>query len=109
MLNNKSGLLFYGTSGRAANAYQAGTLCVKALIKRTPSVNSGGNSPPNDCSGVYSIDMNLFAVGGLGGIPLPALNVAGTLVDCQRWGRDSRFAAPNNTTLSNGLEYTICP
>ena len=109
MINNKNCLLFYGTSGQAALPYQGGTLCVKSPIKRTPGTNTFGNAPPNDCSGVPSIDMNLFAVGGLGGTPLPALTVPGTVVDCQWWGRDSGFSAPNNTQLSNGLEYTIAP
>ena len=106
--NNKNGLLFYGISGRAATPFQGGTLCVKSQVKRTPSTNSGGTpAPGSDCSGVYSLDMNLYAVGGLGGTPLPALTVSGTVVDCQWRGRDPGFAAPNNTTLSNGLEYTI--
>jgi len=109
VVNNKNGLLFYGVSGQAALPFQGGTLCVKSQVRRTPSVNSGGNPPPNDCSGVFAIDMNLFAVGGLGGTPLAALTVAGTVVDCQWWGRDPGFPAPNNTTLSDALEYVVSP
>jgi hypothetical protein len=107
--NNKTGLLFYGVSGRAANPYQGGTLCVSWPIKRTPGVFSGGApAPANDCSGVYSIDMNAFAQGSLGGVPLAALRSPGTGVDCQWWGRDPGFPAPVNTTLSGGLEYFVC-
>jgi len=108
-LNNKSCLLFYGTSGQAAIAFQGKILCVKSPIKRTPGTNTLGNPPPNDCSGAPAIDMNLFALGGLGGTPLPALTVPGTVVDCQWWGRDPGFAPPNNTQLSDGLEYVVLP
>jgi hypothetical protein len=108
--NNKNGLLFYGVTGRATTPFQGGTLCVNSPIKRTGSVNSGGNPlPANDCSGVYSMDMNAFAHSSGPPIPLPALIIAGTVVNCQWWGRDPGFPAPNNTTLTNGLEYTVCP
>jgi len=109
MRNNKSGLLFYGVSGRAAIPYQAGTLCVQVPIKRTPGQFSGGSPSGSDCSGVFALDMNSFGRGLSGGTPLPALSVPGTLVNTQWWGRDPGFVPPDNTTLSDGLEYVIGP
>jgi hypothetical protein len=109
MINNKSCLLFYGANGQGSNPFQGGFLCVAPAIRRTPGTNTLGNPPPNDCSGVPQIDMNLFAVGGLGGSPQPFLTVVGSVVNCQWWGRDPGFPAPNNTQLSNGLEYVVGP
>ncbi|MCC6406492.1 MAG: hypothetical protein IT453_04965 [Planctomycetes bacterium] len=109
VLNNKPALLFYGIHGPSGAPFQGGILCVAAPIKRTPLVNSGGTPPPaTDCSGHLSIDMNAFAVGSLGGTPLPELTVPGTVVHTQWWSRDPGFTPPNNTSLSNGLSYTIC-
>jgi hypothetical protein len=107
VLNNKTGLLFYGTNGAHNGAFQGGTLCVKAPIARTPSQNSGGNPPPDDCSGSFAIDMKLFATGALGGSPLPSLSTAGTTVDCQWWSRDPMVAS--TTSLSDALEYVVTP
>lgn len=108
--NQKPGLLLYTVGGRAAVPFTGGTLCLGGSIKRTPGVNSGGSpAGGDDCSGVYSMDFNTFIVGGLGGNPLAALQTPGTLVDAQYWGRDNGFPAPNNTTLTNGLEFTMCP
>ena len=107
VLNQKRGLLLYGTGGRAALPFQGGTLCIAAPVRRTGQQGSGGSAQGSDCSGSYSIDMNAFAAGIAGGSPVPALQVPGTVVACQWWAHDP--GDPFGSSLSAGLEYSVLP
>jgi hypothetical protein len=112
--NNKTGILFYKPCGaKIAQMYQGGTLCVGPTgIKRTPPQSSGGTgAPASDCTGMFAIDMNAFAHGAWvpAGTPDPFLQLPGAMVQCQWWGRDPGYAAPNNTMLSDAVEFTIGP
>ncbi|MFM7296108.1 MAG: DNRLRE domain-containing protein [Planctomycetota bacterium] len=102
-LNQKSGLLFYGTLGPAAAPFQGGTMCVQSPVLRTTAQNSGGSATPaNDCSGSFSYDFNVRIASGVD----PLLTV-GRLVCAQYWSRDP--AATFTTNLSNALRFYIYP
>jgi hypothetical protein len=102
VLNNKSGLLFYGVNGPLAVPFQGGHLCVRAPVRRTALQSSNGNPPPNDCSGAYTLDFN----GRIASAADPAL-VTGTMVNAQYWSRDPGFPFPNNTGLTDAIQFTI--
>lgn len=101
VINNKPGILFYGISGAAGVPFQGGTLCATPPITRTPGQSSGGNPPPDDCSGSLSIDFNAWVQSGID----PLLG-AGVRVNAQHWYRDP--TATFGSGLGNALEFTIC-
>lgn len=101
VINNKSGLMYYAYV--ASNLpFQGGTKCVGSPSQRTLVQNSMGNAGPDDCSGVYSIDVNPLIQGGGD----PGL-VVGATVYSQYWSRDPN--SPSTTGLTNGLSFTIFP
>ena len=101
VINNKSGLLFYGF-GQASAPFQGGWLLVAPPLTRTALQGSGGNPPPNDCSGSFGYDFNARIQGGMD----PQL-APGVTVYVQYWYRDPQ--SPSTTGLSDGLEFAIAP
>ena len=105
LLNNKSALFAYSIVGRAAIPFQAGTLCVQPPLVRIPVSNSGGSAAPiADCSGTLSIDFAAVVASGV----YPSLTV-GQGVWAMFWSRDPGFAEPDNTNLTDGLEFALLP
>lgn len=103
LINNQNGLLFYGF-GQAATSFQGGTLCVAAPVTRTSGQNSGGNVPPDDCSGTYTLDFNALIQSGAD----PLLGVGAT-VYAQYWGRDTADPTGFGSALTDALGFTILP
>ncbi|HVS19415.1 MAG TPA: FG-GAP-like repeat-containing protein [Planctomycetota bacterium] len=101
VINSKAGILIYGTSGPDGVPFQGGTLCATSPITRTPGQSSGGNSPPDDCSGNLSFDFNAWVQSGID----PLLG-AGVRVNAQHWYRDP--TATFGSGLGDALEFTIC-
>jgi hypothetical protein len=102
VLNKKNGLLFYGYDA-VSQAFQGGTLCVKAPVKRTAVQNSGGSSSGADCTGNFSFDLNAYIHSGKD----PVLALQGAEVFCQYWYRDP--ASPSGTGLTNALRFVVNP
>jgi len=102
LLDNKFGLLFYGKSGPFSFPFQGGILCVMPPQARTDTQTSGGGANP-PCDGFMSVDFNAYAASGAD----PGL-VAGQTVWAQYWSRDPGFAPPDNTNLTDAVEFTLC-
>jgi hypothetical protein len=100
VLNQKSGLLFYGFGSNAA-PFQGGTMCVQPPVRRTPLQSSNGNAPPDDCSGSYAADFNAWTQSSS-----DPLLIAGAHVFVQFWSRDP--ASPSTTGLTDALSFWIC-
>ncbi len=101
VLNRKTGIFFYGTTGRADNPFQGGTLCFNPPIRRTLAQNSGGSPPPVlDCSGSYSFDFDAWYATGH-----DATLVPGAVLEGQFWSRDPQ--SPFGSGLTDAIEFTV--
>jgi hypothetical protein len=100
ILNAKFGLLFYSKTAAASSPFQGGLLCAQPPLVRTAVQNSAGTAP---CGGTFALDFNAYIASGKD----PAL-VSGQQVWAQYWSRDPGFAPPDNTNLTNAVNFVIC-
>ena len=105
VINDKSGLLFYGLAPVSV-PFLGGTLCVLPPLQRTPiqklrRQHAAGRRLLGD-SGCST--MNAQIQGGTD----PDL-VVGVTVYAQYWGRDPGLASPNDVQLSNAGTFVILP
>jgi YD repeat-containing protein len=113
VLDNKFGLLFYSLTGAQAAPFQGGILCAKPPHVRTDIQSSGSGSSPgcqgtSGSTGSFDFDFNAYIASGKDPSLTPA-NAAGKTVNAQFWSRDPGFAPPNNTNLTDAVEFTIGP
>ncbi|MCC6405909.1 MAG: calcium-binding protein [Planctomycetes bacterium] len=101
VINRKFGLLSYGFAP-STPPFHAGLACIAAPLERTRPVYSGGNPPPDDCSGALELDFNPIVRSGVD----PNL-VAGREVFCQFWFRDR--ASASGAGMSDALTFVIQP
>ncbi len=102
----RSGLIFYGTSGRQAQVWAAGSssfLCVKPPTQRTPLQSSGGTS--GACDGTLAVDWSAFLASNSTALGQPL--VSGEVFQSQGWLRDP--LAAKSTALSDALEFVLVP
>ena len=102
VVNNKPGIYIYGNSGRTAVPLSGGLRCVNTPLRQPFAITSGGNPPPNDCSGTYAFNFNAWMTRG----PDHAL-VAGQTVWGQYWSRDPQSSF--RVGLTSAVEFAIGP
>ena len=100
----KDGLYFFAANGRQANSWGNGTSfqCVTPPVFRAGLLIGSGT--PGACDGAFSQDLNARWTAK------PNQNPgAGAVVQAQLWYRDPMNTSNQTTSLSDALEFTVCP
>jgi hypothetical protein len=101
LLNQKSGLLFYGYGVNSA-PLQGGTLCCQPPVRRTATQSTGGLTGVSDCSGELLYDMNARIRSGVDPSLAPGVSVA-----AQFYYRDPQDSF--GIGLTNAVQFQIAP
>ena len=101
---DKDGIYFQGTNGQQANPWGNGTSfqCVVPPVKRLGLLGKTGTS--GSCNGSFSQELNGYWQSN------PSKNPgAGAVVQFQCWYRDPANTSNQTTSLSDALQFTVCP
>jgi hypothetical protein len=101
---DKDGLFFFGWNGRQANAWGNGSSyqCVVPPVNRGGIVTGSGT--PGTCTGTLLQDMNARWFNK------PTQNPgSGSVVQLQCWYRDPLNTSNQTTSLSDAIEFIVCP
>ena len=104
---NKDGLFFWGINGPQANSWGNGSSfqCVVPPVWRGGLLQGSGS--PGTCDGTFLQDLNALWCTGC---PKPNKNPGpGTATQAQLWYRDPLNTSNQTTSLSNAVEFTVCP
>ena len=104
---NKNGIFFYGTNGRQANPWGSGTSfqCVIPPVRRGGLLTGVGT--PGLCDGAFSQDLNARWCPSC---PKPSHNPGvGAVMQGQLWYRDPMNTSNQTTSLSDAMEWFVCP
>jgi hypothetical protein len=101
VLNNRTGLLFYGY-GTASKNFQGGTLCCRTPVRRTALQSTGGSLTGSNCTGTLSFDMHALLASGSDSNLVPGATVA-----AQYYYRDPQDA--HGVGLSDAVLFVVCP
>ncbi len=99
-----TGQFFFGTNGRQANPWGSGTSfkCVVPPTERVGVLSSGGTN--GACDGTFSQDLNTRWTAN------PKLNPGeGSTVQLQLWYRDRNNTSNQTTSLTDAIEFVVCP
>ena len=99
--------MFFGTNGRQANPRRSGSSyrCVTPPVSRAGLLTGVGR--PGRCDGAFAVDLNALWCPTC---PNPAKNPgAGAGVQAQLWYRDPQNTSNQTTSLSDAIEFLVCP
>ena len=104
---SKDGLFFYGTNGRQANTWGSGTSFVCVVPPRVRGGLLIGTGTSGACDGSFSQDLNARWCATC---PKPSHNPGpGAVMQAQLWYRDPQNTSNQTSSMSDAIEFVVCP